>query len=104
MELKINQKIKLIIWDMDETFWKGTLSEEKIEFLDENIQFLKTLTDRGIMNSISSKNEFENVKKKLIEKIFGSIFYFQKFHGILKGNKLRIQFFKCNYVLVIFFS
>ncbi len=26
----IKDKIKLVIWDMDETFWKGTISEEKI--------------------------------------------------------------------------
>ena len=30
-------KIKLVIWDLDETFWKGTLSEEGIEVIEKNI-------------------------------------------------------------------
>jgi FkbH-like protein len=105
MELKINQKIKLIIWDMDETFWKGTLSEEKIEFLDENIKFLKTLTDRGIMNSISSKNEFENVKKKLAEKNLWEYFLFPKISWDPKGQQIKntisqMQLRPCNILFI----
>lgn len=61
------EKIKLVIWDLDETFWKGTLSEEGIEPIPENISIVKELTDRGIINSIVSKNDFENTKQKLIE-------------------------------------
>jgi FkbH-like protein len=105
MKLKINQKIKLIIWDMDETFWKGTLSEEKIEFLDENIQLLKTLTNRGIMNSISSKNEFENVKKKLVEKNLWEYFLFPKISWHPKGQQIRNTIFQmqlrpCNILFI----
>ena len=105
MELKSNQKIKLIIWDMDETFWKGTLSEEKIEFLDENIQLIKTLTDRGIMNSISSKNEFENVKKKLAEKNLWDYFLFPKISWHPKGQQIKNTIFQmqlrpCNILFI----
>ena len=28
-------KIKLIIWDLDETFWRGTLSEESVTIPEE---------------------------------------------------------------------
>lgn len=61
------EKIKLVIWDLDETFWKGTLSEEGIKLIPENLEIVKTLTDRGIINSIVSKNDFESAKNKLIE-------------------------------------
>ena len=57
MNLNIKQEIKLVIWDMDETFWKGTISESKITTIDENIDIIKKLTARGIINSICSKNE-----------------------------------------------
>ncbi len=60
-----SEEIKLVIWDLDETFWKGTLSEEKIEAVKENIEIVKTLTNRGIINSIASKNTFEDAKKEL---------------------------------------
>jgi predicted enzyme involved in methoxymalonyl-ACP biosynthesis len=67
LQLGINEKanIKLIIWDLDDTFWKGTLSEGDIQLIDENIYIIKALLDRGIMNSICSKNDFECVRKIL---------------------------------------
>ena len=55
----INNKVKLIIWDMDETFWNGTISEGDVCTPLEHINMIKELTDRGIMNSISSKNDYE---------------------------------------------
>ena len=60
-------KIKLVIWDLDETFCKGTLSEEGIEVIEKNILIIRELTNRGIINSIVSKNDFTQAKHKLIE-------------------------------------
>ena len=57
--------IKLVIWDLDETFWMGTLSEGSVVVPDENAQLVKDLTDCGIINSISSKNDFEPTQAKL---------------------------------------
>lgn len=53
-------KIKLIIWDLDETFWKGTLSDININApsiipIDSNISLVKKLSKRGIVNSVCSK-------------------------------------------------
>lgn len=48
-------KLKLVIWDLDDTFWNGTLSEGGIEAIDANIQLIKTLTDCGVINAICSK-------------------------------------------------
>ena len=50
-------KIKLVIWDLDETFWKGTFSEGNVEIPDRNRNLLALLTDIGIVNSICSKND-----------------------------------------------
>jgi FkbH-like protein len=68
------EKIKLVIWDLDETFWKGTLSEEGVQKIQSNIDLVIELTRRGIMNSICSKNDFETAQTKLIE--FGVWDYF----------------------------
>ena len=52
------EKIKLVIWDLDETFWKGTISEGTVEVPKAHCRLLEQLTDIGIVNSICSKNEF----------------------------------------------
>ena len=56
------ETIKLLIWDLDETFWKGTISDGEITPVPENIELVKHLTDRGIVNSICSKNDYEKTK------------------------------------------
>ena len=49
--------IKLVIWDLDDTFWKGTLSEGSVLPVPENIRLLESLSKHGVVNSICSKND-----------------------------------------------
>jgi FkbH-like protein len=63
----IDNKVKLVVWDLDETFWRGTLSEEGIVAVDRNIEIVAALPKRGILNSICSKNDPEQTKAKLVE-------------------------------------
>ena len=48
--------VKLVIWDLDEAFWHGTLSDNNstIQPNLNNIKLVKLLTDKGIINSICS--------------------------------------------------
>ena len=85
----IKENIKLVIWDMDETFWKGTISEEKITINIENINIIKILSKRGIVNSISSKNDFEVVEKKLKELKVWDYFVFPKINWNPKGQQVK---------------
>lgn len=55
--IKVKNKIKLVIWDLDETFWDGTLSEGGISYNQENHQLIIKLAERGIVSSICSKND-----------------------------------------------
>ncbi|MGX7345004.1 HAD-IIIC family phosphatase [Acetobacter pasteurianus] len=57
--------IRLVIWDLDDTFWEGTLSEGEISPIQRNIDIVKTLNGRGIVNAICSRNTFEDVKARL---------------------------------------
>lgn len=63
----ITNKVKLVIWDLDETFWRGTLAEEGITPIDGNVEKIIELSKRGIINSICSKNNFESARAKLAE-------------------------------------
>ncbi|WP_321501902.1 HAD-IIIC family phosphatase [Breoghania sp.] len=57
--------VKLIIWDLDETFWQGTLSEEGIAPIVANISMVETLAQRGIISTIVSKNDHATAEKAL---------------------------------------
>ncbi len=81
--------IKLIIWDLDETFWKGTLSEGSVAVPDENAQLVKDLTDCGIINSISSKNDFEPTRAKLQDLGLWDYFVFPSINWDSKGPQLQ---------------
>jgi len=63
----IDNKVKLVIWDLDETFWRGTLSEEGITPVPRNHDIVTELAKRGIVSSICSKNDYEATKAKLSE-------------------------------------
>ena len=81
--------IKLIIWDLDETFWSGTLSEGGARIPDENIRLVKDLTDCGIINSICSKNEFEPTKKALQDAGVWDLFVFPSINWESKGPQIK---------------
>jgi FkbH-like protein len=81
--------IKLVIWDLDETFWSGTLSEEGATPKDEFIELVKGLSYSGIINSISSKNDYEKAKSKLIELDVWDFFVFNKIGWYSKGNAIK---------------
>ncbi|SFC23098.1 HAD-IIIC family phosphatase [Butyrivibrio sp. YAB3001] len=83
------QQIKLIIWDMDNTFWSGILAEGDIKLNDANVQLIKDLTDRGIVNSICSKNTFDDVKTKLTEAQIWDYFVFPVIDYEPKGFSVK---------------
>jgi|GEM_PF-232639 len=81
-------KVKLIVWDMDDTFWKGTISEEEVEVSAVMEQLIVDLSERGIINSISSKNDEEPVKTKLSEFGLWQLFVFNNINWLPKGAQL----------------
>lgn len=82
------EKIKLIIWDLDDTLWKGTLSEGDVVLPDSNTGLIKLLTDHGIVNSISSKNEFGPVEEKLKAAGIWDDFVFNNINWNEKGTQI----------------
>lgn len=62
----LREPIKLVVWDLDDTFWAGTLSEGDVEFLEVNVAVVRELNRRGIVNAICSKNDFDAVEQRLI--------------------------------------
>lgn len=88
-------QIKLVIWDLDETFWKGTLSEGAVEMIPSNVELVKTLIQRGIMCSISSKNDLEPVKVELEKAGVWEYFIFPIINWNPKGENIRDIITRC---------
>lgn len=73
----MSEKIKCIVWDLDQTIWNGVLldsDENEIKLRPGMTKLLKTLDERGIIHSIASKNEYDHAYNKLKE--FGIEQYF----------------------------
>ena len=61
------EPIRLIIWDLDETFWQGTLTEGGITWRDDNASAVIALARRGIVSTICSKNDPADARRILTE-------------------------------------
>ncbi|SFB95256.1 HAD-IIIC family phosphatase [Butyrivibrio sp. YAB3001] len=99
------EKIKLIIWDMDDTFWQGILSEGEVALPSVHVDLIKNLTDHGIINSISSKNNEEDVMAELKSAGIDNLFVFNNINWDEKGqqieNKLKTMGLRAENVLFI---
>lgn len=82
-------KIKLIIWDLDDTFWKGTLSEGSIHIPQKNIELLNFLCDCGIVSSICSKNNIDPVCDELKKYNIYDLFVFSSINWESKGSRVK---------------
>lgn len=68
-------KIKCLVWDLDNTLWNGTLLEDTdVQLNPVVVNLVKTLDERGILQSIASKNDHDLAWAKL--ESFGISEYF----------------------------
>ncbi len=69
------RQVKLLVWDLDETLWSGTLLEgDNVQPRPGVVEILKSLDRRGILQSIASKNDPAMAHAKLEE--LGLLDYF----------------------------
>jgi FkbH-like protein len=55
-------KVKVVAWDLDNTLWPGTLVEtmpETLTILPKTIDLIRALDDRGILQTVVSKNDHD---------------------------------------------
>lgn len=80
---------KVVIWDLDETLWKGTLSEGKVELNAERADLVKRLATCGVLNSICSKNDPDQAREKLTEFGLWDFFVFPSIQWGPKGPAVK---------------
>lgn len=82
------EAVRLVVWDLDETFWKGTLTEGGISYDQAAHDTVIELAKRGIMSSICSKNDLEPVKRILEERGLWDYFIFPSINWEPKGPRI----------------
>ncbi|AKF95955.1 HAD-IIIC family phosphatase [Brevibacillus laterosporus] len=90
MKAKIKETIKCVVWDLDNTIWDGVLLESEEVQLRPNIaEIIKELDSRGILHSIASKNNHDDVMKKLEEFELTEYFLYPEIHWDAKSTSLK---------------
>ena len=60
--------LKLIIWDLDDTLWRGTLADgDAVVPIAHRLAMVRDFNRRGVVSSICSKNDFATARDRLIE-------------------------------------
>lgn len=80
---------KLIIWDLDETLWEGILSEGTARLSRRNIDLISNIVSSGVMCSICSKNDKDEVMRFLEQHHIAEDFVFSSINWSPKGARVK---------------
>jgi FkbH-like protein len=85
----VAEPVRLVIWDLDGTFWSGTVTEGGHTYSQTNHNVVVELAQRGIVSSICSKNDYATVKAILQERGIWEHFVFPSINWNPKGPRLK---------------
>lgn len=82
--------IKCLVWDLDNTLWQGILLEDdQITLREEITNIIHTLDNRGILQSIASKNDCVTAIAKLEEYGLKDYFLYPQINWNSKASSLQ---------------
>lgn len=82
--------IKCLVWDLDDTLWQGTLSEDEDVALRPGVrEVLLALDQRGILQSIASRNDPDLAFQKLVQLRIDHFFLYPQFGWGSKVASIR---------------
>ncbi|WP_379155601.1 HAD-IIIC family phosphatase [Paenibacillus sp. sgz5001063] len=83
-------KVKCLVWDLDHTMWNGVLLEDgEVELRENVLQVVRTLDERGILQSIASKNDHEHAMTVLKQLGIDEYFLYPQIHWSSKSSSIR---------------
>ncbi|RPI76083.1 MAG: HAD-IIIC family phosphatase [Desulfobacteraceae bacterium] len=82
-------KTKCVVWDLDNTLWNGVLLEGPVTLNQDVIHMIRILDQRGILNSIASKNDFDHAVHQLKEFGIEPFFLYPQIHWGPKSSSLK---------------
>jgi FkbH-like protein len=85
----MSEAVRCLVWDLDETYWKGTVTEGGIRaYVQEHHDIVVELAKRGILSSICSKNDRQQIESILAEYDILEYFIFPSISWEPKGVRL----------------
>ncbi|MEK4517829.1 HAD-IIIC family phosphatase [Paenibacillus sp. FSL H8-0122] len=86
----MGKNIKCVVWDLDNTLWNGVLSEgDPVEPDNAALELIRELDRRGILQSISSKNDYDKAMQKLDEFGLRHFFLYPQIHWNPKSEAVQ---------------
>jgi FkbH-like protein len=85
-------KFKCVVWDLDNTLWRGVLVEDGVEGVvlnDQAVALIREFDRRGIVNSIASKNDAQLALRALDQFGLRDLFVFPKISWGPKSEAIR---------------
>ncbi|MCK4765141.1 MAG: HAD-IIIC family phosphatase [Candidatus Aminicenantes bacterium] len=83
------KEIKCVVWDLDNTLWDGTLVEhDDVKLKPGVVDVIETLDSRGILHSISSKNNYDDAMEKIKQLGLEEYFLYPEIHWNAKSSSL----------------
>ncbi len=83
------EQIKLVIWDLDDTLWAGTISEGPVKHIKRNHEIVIALAQRGIISSICSMNDKSVALAELQKSSIADYFVLPSIDWNPKGPRIR---------------
>jgi FkbH-like protein len=89
-EESAKQVVKVLVWDLDDTLWSGTLLEgDDVRLRPGVLETLQALDARGILHSIASRNDAEAALARLRELGVAEFFLYPQIHWNAKSQSVR---------------
>jgi FkbH-like protein len=64
--MSMAEPVKLVIWDLDDTLWRGTLADgDAVALIAARVDLIRAFNDRGVVNSLCSKNDHARAEAQL---------------------------------------
>lgn len=90
-------KIKCVVWDLDHTLWNGILLEDADVSLRAGVvDIIRTLDQRGILQSVASRNTHDHAMQKLEALGLAEYFLYPQINWNSKADNLRTLAQKLN--------
>jgi FkbH-like protein len=86
------EKVKCVAWDLDNTLWQGTLIEdgkENIQIRPESEQLVRWLDERGILQTVVSKNQHDDAMEVLTRRGLDKFFLYPAINWGPKSENLK---------------
>ncbi|WP_158634238.1 HAD family hydrolase [Amycolatopsis sp. WAC 04197] len=82
--------VKCLVWDLDETLWDGVLEEDRdVTVKPDALKLIKRLDERGILQSVASRNDARPAMTKLEQLGLTDYFLHPQFGFGTKSGSIR---------------